>query len=61
MLHHEFHHKSPKAFNLWATLLISHIIQNAINSFTMLHEGFMFGSSEALFAFTMSNHIEMEE
>lgn len=55
MHHHEFHHKSPKAFNLSATLLSSHTIRNAISSLTMLHEGSLCGSSEAGFALTMSS------
>lgn len=63
MHHHGFHHKSPKAFNLRATLLSSHTIRNAINSFTRLHEGSLCGSSGDVFAFTMSsvNRIDLEE
>lgn len=63
MHYHEFHHKSPKAFNLWATLLSSHTIQNAVNSYSALHEDSLCGSSEDVFAFTMSyvNRIALEE
>lgn len=48
------------------TLVSSHNIQNTINSFTILHEGSLCVSSEAVFAFIMSllmswRVIEVEE